>query len=314
MARPEDPEPSVSRLPPESPGAARGRGPGVPGGSGAAHHYPGAAPGNGPEASPPVPPGAPRSAAPAEGRPPAGFSGSRPGTAVPGFPGLSRIGVFGGSFDPVHQGHLHVAAAAQAARGLQRVVFVPAAQSPHKPGQGLAEARDRVAMLRLALRGRDDWSLDEIELDRPPPSYTIDTLRQVRERWRLDPGARLYLLLGSDNLEKFGTWKDAAEILELAEPVVVPREGDLEPLRERLRRTLAPELARRLIAALVPSPPVRGASRDIRAALGSGADPADLLPRAVREYIDARGIYRAGSSLPGSGGAASEAPGDRPRP
>jgi nicotinate-nucleotide adenylyltransferase len=176
---------------------------------------------------------------------------------------------------------------------LERVVFLPAAQPPHKPDQILAGAADRIAMLELALRGHDDWIVDGLELQRPGPSYTIDTLRQVRERWRLHPNARLYLILGSDNLRGFAQWKDAASLLQLTEPVVVPRETDLGPTLERLRAEWAPELAARLEQAIVATPPVLVASSDIRTALRCGDVARGDLPDGVQEYIEARGIYGA---------------------
>ncbi len=206
---------------------------------------------------------------------------------------LRRIGLLGGSFDPVHVGHLHVAAAAQRARGLERVVFLPAARPPHKPDQILASGADRVAMLELALRGHDEWIVDGLELERSGPSFTIDTVRQVRERWGLHPSAQLYLVLGSDNLRGFAHWKDAALLLELTEPVVVPRESDLAATLAHLRSELTPALAARLERSIVAVEAVVVASSEIRQALGSGSLRRVQLPAGVQEYIEARGIYGA---------------------
>src|SRR5262245_873479 len=93
-----------------------------------------------------------------------------------------RVGVYGGSFDPVHAGHVHVARQAQRAFALDAVVFVPAAQPPHKPGRVLASPQDRVAMLEIALRGEPSWRVTTLEFERSGPSYTIDTLRELPRR------------------------------------------------------------------------------------------------------------------------------------
>ncbi len=236
---------------------------------------------------------------------PSGARGLYPGApagnlAAPGASGsirpvewgkLRRIGLFGGSFDPVHCGHLHVAEAATQAAGLERVLFLPAAQPPHKPGQLLADGADRVAMLELALRGRADWFVDTLELERAGISYTIDSVRELRARWGLHPDARLFLVLGSDNLRGFSKWKDAAGLLQLIEPIVVPREVDMGPTLENLRAEFSPELAARIERAIVPCSPVVVASSTIREALGRGNVAPCLLPAGVREYIEARGIY-----------------------
>ncbi|HUR28337.1 MAG TPA: nicotinate (nicotinamide) nucleotide adenylyltransferase [Planctomycetota bacterium] len=204
---------------------------------------------------------------------------------------LRRVGVFGGSFDPVHLGHLHVAETAQAARGLERVMFLPAAQAPHKTEQARASGADRCAMLELALRGHPDWRVDPLELERPGPSYTIDSLRLVRARWGLHPDARLFLLLGSDNLRGFARWKSIEELLLLAEPVVVARERDLRSVIETLRREAPPEIAARIERALIACEPLEVASTDIRDAFSRGELPRESLPASVAEYIAARGIY-----------------------
>ncbi len=204
---------------------------------------------------------------------------------------LRRIGLFGGSFDPVHCGHLHVAEAAAKAAGLERVVFLPAAQPPHKPEQILAGGAERVAMLELALRGHGDWFVDTLELERAGISYTIDSVREVRARWGLHPDARLFLVLGSDNLRGFSKWKDAVSLLQLIEPIIVPREVDLGPTLENLRAEFSPELAARLARAIVPCSAVVVASSAIREALRRGNVAPGLLPAGVREYIEVRGIY-----------------------
>jgi nicotinate-nucleotide adenylyltransferase len=210
---------------------------------------------------------------------------------------VRRLGVLGGSFDPVHAGHLHVARAAQGAFGLDRVVFVPAARPPHKPGRVLASGEHRAAMLRLALAGRPDWSLDTLELERPGPSYTIDTLRALPERQDLAADGELFLLLGFDNLRGLEHWREAREVLLRARPIVVQR-GPLDRgLLEHLRDALGTELARRIERGLLPVAPLEVSSTELRAALAAGQDPGEALPPGVLEYVRAHGLYGA----PGGG-------------
>ena len=134
-----------------------------------------------------------------------------------------RLGVLGGTFDPPHEGHLFAARAAKSAFHLDHVLFVPAAQAPHKVDPACASGKERVAMLALLLADEPDFSIFGGELDRPGPSYTIDTLRELRER--LDPKVELFLILGADNLADFPRWRSAEEIIALAQPVVVARSG-----------------------------------------------------------------------------------------
>lgn len=203
-----------------------------------------------------------------------------------------RVGVLGGSFDPVHEGHLHVARSALAARDLARVVFVPARSPPHKPHVRLAPAGDRLAMLELALAGEPRFEVATLELERAGPSYTVDTLRALPAALGLDPGARLYLLLGGDNLPGLPGWRGFDEILRRAEPLVVVRAGDeraaLDVLRGRVHETALEALERGLIA--VPPCPV--SATQLRERLARGLDPGADLPRAVADYARAHGVYR----------------------
>ena len=123
-----------------------------------------------------------------------------------------RIGVFGGTFDPVHNGHLIPVEAAATKFELRRVYYVPARLSPHK-NQPPTDARHRTAMLALALQGRSDWSIDLEVLDREPPSYTVDTLASIQAR---HPGDELWLLMGTDILAGFARWRRPEEILKIA--------------------------------------------------------------------------------------------------
>lgn len=200
-----------------------------------------------------------------------------------------RLGVLGGSFDPPHLGHLHVARRAREAFDLDHVVFVPAARPPHKPTRRLASGEERVAMLERLLADEPDASIWTVELGRSGPSYTVDTLRALDAA--RDAGGRTFLLLGSDNLAGLAGWRELDEILRRARPVVVARAGArLDP------ETLAgldPAAAReRIEAGFLPGEPFEAASTDLRARLAAGDVPAELFPPALREYLARHGIYR----------------------
>jgi nicotinate-nucleotide adenylyltransferase len=209
--------------------------------------------------------------------------------------GRARIGLFGGSFDPVHAGHLHAARAALRAFDLDRVVFVPARRPPHKPGRELAPGADRMEMLRLALRGEPRFEALGIELDREGPSYTIDTVRELPAALGED-GASIHLILGSDNLEGLPTWREAAALLERVQPVVVHRGGDPAPSLGEIERALGRTAAERVRAGYLELPPVDASSTGVRARIRStGGRSRDLeLDPSVLDYIRERGLYGAG--------------------
>jgi nicotinate-nucleotide adenylyltransferase len=139
--------------------------------------------------------------------------------------GVQRIGLYGGSFDPVHLGHLLVAQAAIEELGLARLFLIPAAQSPFKPENQPAPAAIRAQLLRLAFVGKTDCEVDDQEIQRGGISYSVDTLRNYARRF---PQAELFYLIGADNVAKLPLWREATELARLAQFVVVPRPGDAE--------------------------------------------------------------------------------------
>lgn len=187
-----------------------------------------------------------------------------------------RVAVFGGSFDPIHCGHLAVADAAQDALALDLLLWVPARQAPHKLAGAPASGEDRAALIELAIRERPRERLSRVELAREGPSYSVDTLETVAAA---HPAATLFLLLGGDAQEHWPSWRRRERILELAELVWVPRRG-----WERLR----PELPGRMLAMA----PVDVSATELRARLAAGQDCAGLLPPAVEEEIRRRRLYR----------------------
>ncbi len=198
-----------------------------------------------------------------------------------------RIGVFGGTFDPVHNGHVLPVEAAAMKFQLQRVLYVPARLSPHKE-QPPTDARHRVAMLALAIAGRTDWSIDLEELDRQPPSFTVDTLRSIAAR---HPDDELWLLMGTDILAGFARWREPAAILGLARIAAFHREPYVG------RELVVPEvagLADRL--AIFDAGSVKISATDLRNDLAAGKGIGGRVPGPVAEYITKQGLYNPGMS------------------
>jgi nicotinate-nucleotide adenylyltransferase len=198
-----------------------------------------------------------------------------------------RIGVFGGSFDPVHNGHVLPVEAAALKFQLSRVLYVPARLSPDKQAPP-TDPRHRVAMLALALSGRPDWSIDLEELDREAPSYTVDTLLSIAER---HPGDDLWLLMGTDTLAGFARWRRPDEILGLARIAAFHREPFAGP---NVRIPELPGLADRLTVFDAGS--VKISATAIRNDLAEGRGIAGKVPMPVAEYITKHGLYNSGTT------------------
>lgn len=200
---------------------------------------------------------------------------------------LVRLGVFGGSFDPVHNGHLGLARLCLEHAQLDAVWFVPAACQPHKPSGPVASDADRIEMLRLATADEPRFRVSAVEIDRGGVSYTVDTLRTIAaER----PDDELFFLMGADTLRDFHLWHAPDEVLRLATPVVVHRAGEPEPDWESFARFAGDEccsVARRLAIEATPSDV---SSREIRALVARGGTSSDV-PAAVRDFIIDRRLY-----------------------
>ncbi len=185
-------------------------------------------------------------------------------------------GVLGGSFDPVHHGHLIAAERAAEALALETVLLVPCAVQPLKPQGPVATAAHRCTMLRLAIQGHGRFVLDTCEVDRPPPSYTVDTLRLLRQRW---PDERLVLILGADAAAGLARWRAADEVARLAEIAALTRPGVPEPTSAFVRHVVA-------------TPAIEISASDIRARCLTGKSIRYLVPEAVAQHIARHGLYR----------------------
>ena len=193
-----------------------------------------------------------------------------------------RLGVFGGTFDPPHHGHLALAEWARAELGLERVLFVPAGDPPHKRRAGLSSVAHRVAMTRLAVRGNPGFAVSTIEASRRGPSWTADTIRALAAA---HPRARLHLLMGADMFATFATWREPDEIARHAVLVVALRPGSRVP-----RRVPAPVRAGRGVVWLA-NPGLDLSSSALRERARAGRSLRYLVPDAVDRYVQRHRLY-----------------------
>ena len=200
------------------------------------------------------------------------------------------IGVVGGTFDPFHLGHLALARAARDELGLERVLLVPAAQPPHKPGRHVSPGRARLEMVEAGITGEPRLATSTIELDRAGPSYTVDTLSDLAARERAagrDPD--LVLVLSAESFAGFRSWRDPDRILELARVAVAPRHGTPPPDAEALGR-IAGDHTGRVLA--IPGPDVDVSASAIRRRVALGEPIDGLVPPGVAAVIERDGLYR----------------------
>jgi nicotinate-nucleotide adenylyltransferase len=199
-----------------------------------------------------------------------------------------RIGVYGGSFNPVHVGHLIMAEQCREQARLDEVWFVPSARHPLKTDQAPAEFRHRLEMLRLAIGDQPNYRIETLENDRPGLSYTADTLDELQRR---NPNAELFLILGSDTLPEFPRWHEPRRIIERATLLVMERHPWPAVDAEALRGSLALPADVPLRMQKVNVPLIDLASNDIRRRMAEGRSVRFMLPRGVEDYIRANRLY-----------------------
>jgi nicotinate-nucleotide adenylyltransferase len=194
---------------------------------------------------------------------------------------VSRLGLLGGTFDPPHYGHLVAAQEAAWRLALDRVLFLPAHQNPLKRGAPASPAKHRCEMVALAIADNPQFELSRLDLDRPPPSYTVDLLRQLAS-----PAKELFFLVGADILPELPRWRAPEEILRLARLVVVSRPGAPDPDLEVLQPSERDRVN------VLHTPGLDIASRDLRERVRSGQPIRYLTPAAVEQYILEHRLYR----------------------
>ena len=187
-----------------------------------------------------------------------------------------KIGILGGTFNPVHIGHLILAEEAREKLGLDRVIFVPTYLPPHKGNSDIAPARERLAMVKIAIRGNKNFLASDIEIKRDGRSYTIDTIKEFKKRY---PGDELYFIIGSDLLKYLDEWKDLSEIIRMVEFIVATRPG----------------YALEKIPSYIKTLPIRAvdvSAYEIRECIKENKSFRYLVPEGTFDYINKKGLYK----------------------
>jgi len=208
--------------------------------------------------------------------------------SIPAADSPPRLGVIGGTFDPPHYGHLVLAENGCVQLGLERVLFVLAGQPPHKPNRPITPVHHRLAMVEAAIAGEPAFALSRVDLDRPGPHYTVETLALLRQEY---PEAALFFLIGGDSLADFPAWYDSAGIVRQARLAVMQRPG-YEPDLAKLERAV-PGIRERLV--WLDAPYLDIAASDLRRRAREGLPLRYLLPPPVEAYIRERRLYDAAS-------------------
>ncbi len=198
-----------------------------------------------------------------------------------------RIGVYGGSFDPLHYGHLILAEQSREQAGLDEVWFIPAARPPHKLDVPPSSFEHRVAMLQLALAGYPRFRIDALEAERAGPSYTADTLDELHRR---HPRNEWFYLLGSDSVPDLPKWHEPARIVARASLVVMERNGSPTPGSTEVAKLIGVP-ATQLRMQTIDVPLIDLASRDIRQRIAAGHSIRFMVPESVENYIQQHGLY-----------------------
>jgi nicotinate-nucleotide adenylyltransferase len=222
---------------------------------------------------------------------------------------LKRIGLFGGTFNPIHNGHLRAATSVREGAGLDTVVLIPAAIPPHKRSREIAPAHDRLEMVRLAATGLENTLVSDVELVRSGPSYTIDTVRHFSQQFNAD--ARLFFIVGCDAFFEIDTWKNFEDLLASIPMIVLDRPTGHDSPRDSFFQTMSAFLRTRISEGYLPdedglsfSHPCRQtvylypgemldvSSTQIRQRIGRGETLTGELPPSVEDYIQRKGLYR----------------------
>lgn len=200
---------------------------------------------------------------------------------------MTRLGLFGGTFDPPHFGHLLAAQEAAERLQLERVYFLPAGNPPHKRGEPISPLEQRLRMVELAIAGNPCFAISRADVERPGPSYTVELLAAIRQGLR--PDTELYFLVGMDSLHDLKTWKDPERLLEQCFLVAVNRPGQ-PPADLHWLETQLPGLSSRVLP--LDTPGVDVSSTELRARVGDGRSIRYLVPDEVIEFITANRLYQ----------------------
>lgn len=198
-----------------------------------------------------------------------------------------KIGIMGGTFDPVHYGHLVIAESARSEFGLEKIIFIPTGEPPHKKAYRITDAEDRYNMVQMAIADNDNFAISRIEIERPGPSYTVDTLMQLHS---LHPEIDPYIITGADAIVEILTWKNVSFIAALCHFIAATRPGySLDRLNQEING-LPPVIRQKILTIEIPG--VAISSTEIRKRLAENKPISYLLPGQVEKYIRQKKLYQ----------------------
>jgi nicotinate-nucleotide adenylyltransferase len=201
-----------------------------------------------------------------------------------------KTGLYGGSFDPIHHGHLIVARSVAERLDLEGVIFLPSAAPPHKTGGTLVDPAHRAEMVKLAIHDEPRFGFSDFDLVRRGPSYTIETVRHFRAK--LGEAVKLHWIIGADSLADLSSWREVAELMDLCRIVTAVRPGWRWAEDAGLRRVIGQHRMAALKGGVLDTPPIDISATDIRRRVREGRSIRYLVPDAVQAYIEAHGLYR----------------------
>lgn len=202
----------------------------------------------------------------------------------------THLALYGGSFDPIHNGHLIVARAVAERLDLERVIFLPSARPPHKEGQPLTDPAQRARMIQAAIEGEPRFSFSDFDLTRDGPTYTFDTVTHFRNRF--GPDTTVCWIIGADSLAELASWHRVGELVDRCRIITAVRAGWEQPDWDGLRTVLTEAQIKRLGEGVLETPAIEISSTDIRRRVRAGKSIRFLVPDAVRTSIHARWLYR----------------------
>ena len=200
-----------------------------------------------------------------------------------------KIGVLGGSFNPIHSGHIMMGLAAKERLSLEVVILVPAKHPPHKKEKELAKAEDRLRMTELAAEKYQGFVVSDVELKRKETSYTINTIKQLQREF---PQAEMYFIIGADTIVELPSWKDIDELTELCRFVAISREGSSKKDFDCLADIFSKEKIEKLKKLFLEVQPIAVSATEIREKVARGESITGLVPREVEDYIIEKGLYK----------------------
>lgn len=201
-----------------------------------------------------------------------------------------RIGLFGGSFNPIHRGHLIIARTIMEQVELERVIFLPATNPPHKQADQLLDAAHRGEMVRMAIADESGLDFSDYDMTRDGPSFTIDTVKHFQQI--LDPDVLLHWIIGADSLEELTTWRQVNDLIDHCQIITAVRPGWENVEWEKLREMVGDQRLKKLQSGLIQTPLIDISSTDIRHRLVHGDSIRELVPACVASYIENEGLYR----------------------